>query len=280
MSSWSANGSRVRAQPPHLTESQRQLLMEAGIGFIDLAGNAHVEAQGVYISKVSPKPSRPHNIAAPNLFSDKASLVVRELLSRRDPVGVLELAAKIGVTPGYVSKVLSRLDSLGYLSRDQEQKVTLRDPKSLLQDWAAVHDYTKNRMTGYFCRAPGVEAILDKLERAVASEGYALTAQAGAHLVDPYAAFDRVDIYVSSLRATEALAAALGLEPVDKGANVVLWEPYLRHSVFFGCHEVRGVRVVSDIQLYLDLVKYPVRRAEQAEHLYRLLLRPLFEPSV
>jgi DNA-binding transcriptional regulator YhcF (GntR family) len=265
---------------PYLTESQRQLLIDAGVGFIDLAGNAHVEARGVYVSKVSPRPSGPKKIAAPNPFSDKASLVVRQLLSQRNPVGVRELAAKIDVTPGYVSKVLSRLDTLGYLSKDQEQKVNVRDPKSILQDWAAVYDYTKNRMTGYFCRARGVEIILDKLQRAVAPEGYALTAQAGAHLVAPYAAFDRVDIYVPSLRVVEGLAAALGLEPVGKGANVVLWEPYLKRSVFFGCREVRGVRVVSDVQLYLDLVKYPLRGAEQAGHLYQTLLMPLLEPSV
>lgn len=265
---------------PYLTESQREFLIDAGIGFIDLAGNAHVEAQGVYISKVSPKPSRPQKMAAPSPFSDKASLVVRQLLSQRDPVGVLELAAKIGVSPGYVSKVLSRLDSLGYLSRNQGQKVTLRDPKSLLQDWAVVYDYTKNRMTGYFCRARGAEVILDKLEKASAPEGYALTAQAGARLVAPYAAFDRVDIYVPSLRVVEGLVAALGLEPVNKGANVVVWEPYLKHSVFFGCRAVRGIPVVSDVQLYLDLIKYPLRGAEQAEHLYQTLLRPLLESNV
>ncbi len=266
---------------PYLTESQRDLLVRAGIAFIDLAGNAHIEAEAVYISKVGPKPSEPRKVSAPNPFSDKASLVARQLLSQPDraPVGVLELAAKIGVTPGYVSKVLGRLDSLGYLSKDRNEKLLLRDPAALLQDWAAAYDYTKNRMTGYFCRARGAEAVLDKLRKAALPEGYALTAQAGAYLVAPYAALDRVDVYVPGPRITEALIAGLGLEPVSKGANVVLWDPYYKYSVFFDSREVDGVRVVSDIQLYLDLIRHALRGAEQAEHLYQTLLRPVLEPD-
>ena len=38
--------------------------------------------------------------------------------------------------------------------------------------------------------------------------------------------------------------------------------------MFYGSREVKNFRVVSDIQLYLDLYGYPVRGREQAEHLY------------
>jgi hypothetical protein len=139
----------------YFTESQRKLLTDAGVAFIDLDGNAHVEGEGVYISRVSPKASRP-KVTAPNPFSDKASLIARQLIVSRDAVGVRELASLIGLTPGYVSKVLSRLDSLGYLSRDADEKVALRDPKSLLQDWAAAYDHTRSGTTGYFCRARSI----------------------------------------------------------------------------------------------------------------------------
>ena len=261
---------------PYFTESQRKLLAEAGVAFIDLDGNAHIEGEGVYISRVS-KPSGPRKVSAPNPFSDKASLVARQLLVRRDPVGVRELSSLIGLTPGYVSKVLSRLDSLGYLSKGEDEKMALRDPKSLLQDWAAVYDYTKSRTTGYFCRARSADDIIDRLKRASIQAEHALTAQAGAHLIAPYAAFDRVDIYSAGPSATAELVSRLGLEPVSKGANVLVWNPYYKYSVFFGSREVEGVRVVSDIQLYLDLVKYPLRGPEQAEHLYETLLKPMVE---
>ncbi len=106
---------------------------------------------------------------------------------------------------------------------------------------------------------------------------YALTAQAGAHLVAPYAAFDRVDIYSAGPSATAELVSSLSLEPVSKGANVLVWDPYYKYSVFFESREIEGVRVVSNIQLYLDLVKYPLRGSEQAEHLYETLLKPVVE---
>ena len=44
--------------------------------------------------------------------------------------------------------------------------------------------------------------------------------------------------------------------------------PYYKNSAFYDSREVENLRVVSDIQLYLDLYGYPVRGREQAEHLY------------
>jgi len=37
------------------------------------------------------------------------------------------------------------------------------------------------------------------------------------------------------------------------------------------------LRVVSDLQLYLDLYNYPVRGLEQAEHLYEKRLSQMIE---
>jgi Transcriptional regulator, AbiEi antitoxin, Type IV TA system len=200
----------------YLTDSQRSLLTDAGVAFIDLDGDAHIEGEGIYTSRVSPKASRP-------------------------------------------------------------RKVALRDAKSLLQDWAAAYDHTRSATTGYFCRARSAVEIIDKIKAASIQTEYALTAQAGAHLVAPYAAFDRVDVYPAGPSATAELVAGLTLEPVEKGANVFVWNPYYRYSVFFGSREVAGVRVVSDIQLYLDLFKYPLRGREQAQHLYETVLKSVVE---
>ena len=68
----------------------------------------------------------------------------------------------------------------------------------------------------------------------------------------------------------------LDLKEADQGANLVLMRPYYKHSVFYDSQEVEGLRVVSDIQLYLDLYGYPVRGREQAEHLYDKRLKKLF----
>jgi hypothetical protein len=62
----------------------------------------------------------------------------------------------------------------------------------------------------------------------------------------------------------------------DQGANLVLMLPYYKHSVFYDSRIVKKLRVVSDIQLYLDLHGYPIRGLEQAEHLFDKTLKKIF----
>jgi hypothetical protein len=60
----------------------------------------------------------------------------------------------------------------------------------------------------------------------------------------------------------------LDLRSAPQGANLVLMLPYYKHSVFYDFQEIDGIRVVSDIQLYLDLYSYAVRGREQAANLF------------
>jgi hypothetical protein len=262
---------------PYFTESQREWLRTARVGFVDLQGNANLEAEGLYVSRegAGVTPRRPVGFSNP--FSDKASRVSAQLIVSPYPVGVRELAALVELTPGYVSRVLSGLETLGYVARPSGQKVQVQDAKSLLSDWATAYDYRKNRTAGFFCKARGVEEIIDRLRAALPPAGCALTAQAGANLVAPYTVFDRVDLYAVDSGVASALISGLQLTPVDRGANVFLWEPYYRHSALFRSREIAGLRVVSDIQLYLDLYKYPLRGREQADHLYEKTLKKLVE---
>jgi hypothetical protein len=43
--------------------------------------------------------------------------------------------------------------------------------------------------------------------------------------------------------------------------------PWYAESVWFGLERRKGLPVVSELQLILDLWQYPVRGLEQAEHL-------------
>jgi len=262
---------------PYFTESQRLWLRASGIGFVDLHGDASLEAEGLYVSRegLGAVPRRPTSF--PNPFSDKASRVSAQLIVSGDPLGVRELAALVELTPGYVSKVLSGLETLGYIARLPGRKVQLRDAKSLLSDWATAYDYRKNHTTGFFCKARGPEEIIEHLRAAPMPAGCAMTAQAGASLVAPYASFDRVDVYAVDAVGASALISGLELTPVDRGANVFLWEPHYRHSALFRSRVIGGLRVVSDIQLYIDLYKYPLRGREQADHLFEKVLKKLVE---
>ena len=108
----------------------------------------------------------------------------------------------------------------------------------------------------------------------LAPDEYALTTQAGASLIVPYADFDSVDVYVHQAEVAEALARDLDAREVQRGANLRISLPYYRVSAFFDRQEAAGLSVVSDLQLYLDLYDYPLRGREQAEQLFERRLGP------
>lgn len=75
-------------------------------------------------------------------------------------------------------------------------------------------------------------------------------------LVAPYAAYQEVHMYVGNEKALEYLKKRLKLRSAEQGANLILMLPHYKHSVFHDSRIIDGLRVVSDIQLYLDLHGY------------------------
>jgi len=55
------------------------------------------------------------------------------------------------------------------------------------------------------------------------------------------------------------------------GGNVFLVEPY-DEAVFYKVQQRKGVWVVSNVQLYVDLYNYPARGREAAEHLRKAVI--------
>ena len=157
--------------------------------------------------------------------------------------------------------------------------IKLRDPKAVLEDWVGQYDYRKNEERKYFCVARSPDEILSKLKGLNIPEqiDYALGFHAGAYLVSPHAVFNEVHIYVSNQESIDLFVKQLNLRTVEQGANIILLSPYYKHSVFYGKQKIEGLWIVSDLQLYLDLYKYPLRGLEQAEHLYEIRLKKFIE---
>jgi hypothetical protein len=201
---------------------------------------------------------------ASDVFGRRATRVLRGLLSNPGRTWTVRgIAKEANVSLGFTHAVLLTLQQQGYITRDERYRILLVDPMRMLRRWAAYHQYTSvNKFSEYHTFDREVEVFLKRVKKI--AEGYALTSLAGAWLVAPYVRPATVDIYVPDVDASSRAAAVLQLRPVEKGGNVRLVIPY-DEGVFYKTQTIDRLRVVSDIQLYVDLYNYPARGEEEAE---------------
>jgi hypothetical protein len=254
----------------YLSERRREACKKAGINYIDLSGNVLLSFENLYIERIGFPNKFPEERRGRNPFSDKASLILRLLLSHKKRLwGIRELAGDLDLDPGFVSRMARELENRNYAVR-VNSKIKIRNAKSILEDWVREYNYKKNKESRFFCLAKRPEEIIARLSGAdiPANISYALSLQAGSSLISPYAVFDSIHIYARNQQAINYFKKQLELEEARQGENVVLMLPYYKHSAFYGRQKAKNLWVVSDLQLYLDLYNYPIRGLEQAEHLY------------
>lgn len=262
---------------PYLSPERQALCRGSGIFFVDLSGNIYIAYRSFYIERVGFPNKYPEKRQRRSPFSDKASLILRELLKNRNRRwGIRELAQKIAVDPGYVSRMAKSLEESGYVAR-VNRKLRIRSPKEILDDWVRFYDLKKNELNPFFIQASNVESIVQRLReiKIPRKMKYALSVQAGASLIAPHAVYKEVHVYVENRQGIKHFIKELDLRGAAQGANLVLMLAYYKHSVFYDFREINGLRVVSDIQLYLDLYGYPVRGREQAAYLFDERLKRL-----
>jgi hypothetical protein len=262
----------------YLSPQRQELCHKEGVCFIDLSGNVHLKYKSFYVERLGFPNKFPEKRNGRNPFSDKASLILRSMLKNAEHLwGIREMAEEIGLNPGYVSRMAEELEKRNYIVR-VKNKLRLRSPEGILDDWVRAYNFKKNKLLRYFCMAKSSSDILSKLSKMEIPGDikYALSVQAGASLISPYSVFKEVHVYVRNQKDIEFFKNQLQLSSADQGANLLFMLPYYKNSVFFDIRIVKSLWVVSDIQLYLDLYEYPIRGREQAEHLFDKQLKDLF----
>ena len=262
---------------PYLSRQRQNICRDEGVCFIDLSGNVFIKFKSLYVERIGLPNKFPEERKGRGPFSDKASLILRSILKDgRHLWGVRELARRVHLDPGFVSRMARELENRNYITRINS-KIKLRDPEGVLDDWVRNYNLNQNNKFSYFLMAKSSVDVLAKLRslKIPSSVDYALSVQAGGNLVAPYAAFQEVHMYVSNQKALEYFEKRMNLRSAEQGANLILMLPYYKHSALHDSRIIDGLRVVSDIQLYLDLHGYPIRGLEQAEHLLDKKLKPL-----
>jgi hypothetical protein len=205
-----------------------------------------------------------------NLFAKKAADIIRVLLVRYPKTWTLrDLARESGAALGYtsrVSKTLIRQRLALRASARSELKVMA--PEDLLTRWAAFSNFIANTtFIDYYSPEGDIGKLLGRFKGSERPE-YALTGLAGALLVEPFVRPTNTHIYVRKRSDATEWADKLGLMPVEESGNVK-FAIAASEGIFYGAQEIDGIRVVSDIQLYVDLYNYPARGREAADALFR-----------
>ncbi len=197
-----------------------------------------------------------------DVFSGKALRIVRWLLIDPKRQWTLdEMVSAASASPGFVSRTFATLEREAYMERERGAN-RLRDADGLLTAWAAAPS-PPDRMMSRVSLLPTPQAILDVVRGRPTTPRYALTAEAAAEEVAPYARFSRVEMYVDEAGAWDGF---LELTPVPRGGNVDLILP-ADAGVFDGSFRSGELALVSRPQLYVDLKRRAGPASEAADFL-------------
>jgi len=207
-----------------------------------------------------------------NLFGGKAADVIRVLLVNYPTTWTIrELSRESGVALGWTHEVCMTLIQERFAIRESErQEINLMEPLALLKRWANNYNFTAvNRFIDYYAGDEDVTKLLNRLG-GVDGPKYAVTGLAGALLVAPFVRPTNVHIYVISEDDVGRWAKQLSLMPIEENGNVK-FAIAPSGGVFYGSQDADGVEVVSDVQLYIDLLNYPGRGEEAAREILKLI---------
>jgi hypothetical protein len=261
---------------PKIPRPVRDRLRAAGISHADLTGTIYLRAPGIRIDIAGTgRPPRLSPKQRANPFSKRASLVPRALLAQPGAtVGVTALAERLDLAKSWVSQVLAELVARGWVEQ-AESGVRLADPVALLRAWMLEYTWRDNEAAGFTVPFEHAD-LLEQLPRVLGGLRWAVTLQDGARLLAPHVHYHgQLYFHVDPADhedALERLESRLYAAPTPSGGNIQVLRPYYGVSTFYDLREHGTLPVVSPVQLFLDLVHFPVRGAEAATAMVRRVL--------
>jgi hypothetical protein len=275
----------------HERESIRVALRAANASYVDLSGAVRIELPWLRIDRTDLRPlAAPRQLTTNDApFADRGSLVVRQLLSSppsRD-WSVRELATAADVGLGTASRVVEQLarqqlvQSAGEPGRMAKVRVT--DPEHLFERWTEHYTWERNQSLAVHAPIGDPTLFMQRLRDLVWRDArWALTLPAGAALLAPHASWERLHVYVDVADGAGLARLAQGNRWVSAPeGRLVLMRPFYRTAVWsdvrsLSTNDGGSLPVVSNLQLALDLWRYPLRGHEQAERILDLYLRPVW----
>ena len=269
---------------PFMGQTARRASEEAHVSWLDLSGNAHIVAPGLRVI-LDGRPNqflvrgRPKSVFAP-----KSARIVRWLLiNPKRAFTQREIAHETGMTDGFVSQIVARLEGDGYVIRSDagsqraadrpaahprsKSPIKVRDPGLLLDAWRDEYRFEAHTVMRGHVPARTGDALLQTISENLAADAipHAATGLAAAWQYSHFAMF-RIATFFLETEPAPALLKRLQFRADERGANVWLVVPN-DSGVFLGARVVDEVRCVHPVQAYLDLKGHPERAQEAADTL-------------
>jgi hypothetical protein len=252
---------------PFISEESARLCSEAGVGFLDLAGNARLSFDQVFIEMRVPGNPFHERRAVKSVFKPKAVRLLRVLL--QGPLRswrVSELATAANVSLGHVSGVRQLLLAQEWAAVDESGLRVLK-PGAMLDAWAAA-DRWEERTTvrEYSVLINDPFEIAEKLRICLGNQRHAFTQWIAAALRHPHVNVPVTTCYVDQFPDEDSLQKHLLARPVSGGGKLRLVIPR-DDGVYRPMQVVQGLSLVSDAQIYIDVINAGLRGDEAATEL-------------
>lgn len=252
---------------PFISEESARICAEAGIGYADLAGNARLSFDQVFIETRSAGNPFYEKRESHSLFAPRATRVVRTLLQGPlRPWKVTALAESARVSLGWVSAVRQQLLAREW-AREETDGLRITKPDAVLDAWARVDDWSKRTQTReYSVLENDPVRLAEQLQNALKTDPPVFTQWLAGWLRRPYTNPVVVTAYVKTFPSNSDIEKALLARQVDSGGALRLVMPK-DDGALYPSQTVRGFPLVSDVQIYLDLLRAGLRGDEQASEL-------------
>jgi len=253
---------------PYMSESGRQGCEKLDISWLDLSGNAHIRAPGLFIH-VEGRPNRFKSSGRPrNLFAPKSSRIARCLLIHFDGRFTQRQISQItGMDEGHVSRIVKRLEQEMLILKDKIGEISVPDPNQLLKAWHESYDFGRHHIVKGHVAGRSGDEVFQRIAEALSrnSMDYASTGLGAAWLYSQFASFRLTTFFVKNLPA-DGVLESLNFREDERGANTWFVIPN-DEGVFYGTKELNRISCVHPVQVYLDLKGQPERALEAAEQL-------------
>ncbi|WP_253862677.1 type IV toxin-antitoxin system AbiEi family antitoxin [Prauserella halophila] len=250
----------------YLSPPVRDELFERGVSYADATGNLLVQlnSPALFLRDTGADgdpwrgPGRPRG----TLRGTPAARVVRTLVDFMPPMSVPEVSRRSRVSTGATYRVVELLEREALLEREERGPITVVRWRELLERWSSDYGFLRSNTVCTYLHPRGLSSVTSALA-AHRDLRYAVTGSLAAAKLAPYAPARLAMMYADDL---ETVAAALGLRPVDSGANVMLATTD-NDVVFDRTFESDGVSFVAPAQAAVDLLTGPGRSPNEASAL-------------